>query len=53
MHDSGLCISLDSDSGLQCKTPCGQDGKYQGKYWCYTDNKWDFCQPNSIGEFPQ
>ena len=32
-----------TDDGLQCDTPCGQDGLVEGRYWCYTADSWGFC----------
>ena len=43
-----------TDNGLACVTPCGQDGLYEGQYWCHTSDTsdtWDFCNPQYKGQF--
>merc|ERR1712062_401869 len=37
-----------TDDGLQCDTPCGQDGLVEGRYWCYTADYWGFCDPQEL-----
>ena len=39
-----------SDNGLKCITPCGENGLYEERYWCNTNNKWDYCEPKSTGD---
>ena len=40
-----------TDSGLECATQCGQDGLFEGRYWCHTADAWDFCNPQLAGMY--
>ena len=40
-----------TDNGVECVTPCGQDGLYEERYWCHTSDSWDFCSPQYKGQF--
>ena len=42
-----------TESGLECDTPCGQDGLNEGRYWCHTADPldtWGYCEPKGVGK---